>query len=190
MYVTKTCKLIISFAAAFNITVHLQYQSIKNSVLLKYGRISVGESVASSAVKTAIDVNAKLIVVLSAWGKMAGYVAKFRPRVSAIMLTPNITAARQASGLFLGMHSVQVDSFDKVEELIDELNYELIESKTMDPGDKIVVIGGRMAGSLNEQLQIMQLSATAQPNGRFVKGGMEKHGFFFNRGLLLSFGKN
>jgi len=144
--------------------------------------------VASSAVKTAIDVNAKLIVVLSAWGKMARYVAKFRPRVSAIMLTPNIKAARQASGLLLGMHSVQVDSLENVNELVEELNYELIESGEMVEGDKIVIIGGKMAGSMKEQLQIMELEK-GKAHGRFVKGGMEKSGFFFNRGLLLSFGK-
>ena len=44
---------------------------------------------ASSAVKTAIDVQAKLIVILSDSGKLASYVAKFRPGVSALMLTPN-----------------------------------------------------------------------------------------------------
>jgi pyruvate kinase len=41
----------------------IQYQSICNSIINTYGGLSVGESVASSAVKTAIDIKAKLIVV-------------------------------------------------------------------------------------------------------------------------------
>jgi pyruvate kinase len=41
--------------------------------------LTVGESIASSAVKTSIDIGAKLIIVMSETGKMARYVAKFRP---------------------------------------------------------------------------------------------------------------
>jgi len=54
------------------------YQSIRNSILHTYGSMSAGESIASSAVKTSIDVGAKLIVIMSDTGKMANYVAKFR----------------------------------------------------------------------------------------------------------------
>ena len=75
---------------------------------------------ASSAVKTAIDIQAKLILIMSEHGKMASYVSKFRPGVGALMLTPNLTVARQASGLMLGMHTIQVDSLEKWEELIEE----------------------------------------------------------------------
>ena len=56
----------------------VKYLSIRNSVLNAFGRLSVGESIASSAVKTSIDINVKLIIVLSETGKMANYVAKFR----------------------------------------------------------------------------------------------------------------
>ncbi len=54
------------------------FQSVRNSIINTYGGLSVGESVASSAVKTSIDMGAKLIVILSDTGKMANYVAKFR----------------------------------------------------------------------------------------------------------------
>jgi len=47
------------------------YMSVKNSILSMYGGLSVGESIASSAVKTSIDIEAKLIVVFSDTGKMA-----------------------------------------------------------------------------------------------------------------------
>ena len=52
---------------------NLMFQSVRNSILRTYGSLSVGESVASSAVKTAIDIHAKVIVVLSSSGKMANY---------------------------------------------------------------------------------------------------------------------
>merc|ERR1739841_300937 len=49
------------------------YQAIRNSVVIEKGPLSTGESVASSAVSTVIDIDAKLIVILSDTGKMAGY---------------------------------------------------------------------------------------------------------------------
>ena len=69
----------------------------------------------SSAVKSALDVNAKVIVVLSESGRMANYISKFRPGVSVLMMTPNEQAARQASGILAGLHSVAVDKLDKAE---------------------------------------------------------------------------
>lgn len=158
------------------------FQSVRNSIVNTYGGLSVGESVASSAVKTSIDMGAKLIVILSESGKMANYVAKFRPGVSAMMLSPNLVACRQASGLLLGMHTIQVDSLDRGEELIDETMHELLSCKMMEKGEPIIIISGR-AGSLKERLLISYVKE-GKSHGRFIKGG----GYFFNRGLLLSFG--
>ena len=160
----------------------VQFQSIRNSVVHEYGEMSVGESVASSAVKTCIDIGAKLIVIMSEGGKMAQYVAKFRPGVAAMMVTPNLIAARQASGLLLGMHTIQVDSLEKSEEIIEEVFYELVQANMMNLGDKVIFIAGR-ASSFKERLMILEVTA-GQSYGRFVKGG----GLFFNRGLLLRFG--
>ena len=98
------------------------------------------------------------------------------------MLSPNLVACRQASGLLLGMHTIQVDSLERGEELIEETMYELSSSSMMQEGDPFVVISGR-AGSLKERLLISYMSEGKSYN-RFVKGG----GYFFNRGLLLSFG--
>jgi pyruvate kinase len=162
----------------------VQYQSIRNSIINTYGGLSVGESVASSAVKTAIDIQAKLIVVLSDSGKMANYVARFRPVVSAMMVTPNLTAARQASGILLGMHTLQVDSLEKTEELIEDINFELVQSGMLQEGDSIIVVAGRMAG-MKEQLRVVKLGP-GKAYGHFVQGG----GVFFNRDMLLSFSKN
>ena len=162
---------------------NILFQSIRNSVVSEFGTMSVGESVASSAVKTAIDIGAKLIVIMSDGGKMAQYVSKFRPGVSALMITPNLTAARQASGLFLGMHTIQVDSLEKSDEIVDEVFYELLMSKMVNVGDKVIFIAGR-ASSFGERIMILNVDERCKPHGRFVKGG----GVFFNRGLMLRFG--
>lgn len=174
-----------SFFCAFVV----QYQSIRNSVKQKYGRLSVGESMASSAVKTAIDVAAKVIVCFSQTGRMAAYIAKFRPCVPTLMVTPDLVSARQASALLLGTHTVQVDSLEETEELIEEVGYELIQSGKMKAGDKIVVVAGRKAG-MREQLRIVELKDDSEPHGHFIKGAVEGEGLFFSSQFLLSFGKS
>jgi len=158
------------------------YQASRNSIVAAQGGLSAGESVASSAVAAALDVKAKLIVILSDTGKMAGYVSKFRPDVSSLVLTPDATIANQTSGLMLGVHSILVDSLDNAEELMEETMFELSRSDMMDKGDKIIFIAGR-AASFKERLIIATLNE-GKSNGRFVKDG----GMFFNRGLILSYG--
>merc|ERR1712194_352457 len=54
------------------------YSAIRNSSLQKFGSLSTSESIASSAVKTAIDIGAKAIVVCSESGATAQQIAKFR----------------------------------------------------------------------------------------------------------------
>jgi len=158
------------------------YQAIRNSIVGERGRLTAGESVASSAVSAVIDIEAKLIVILSDTGKMAGYVSKFRPNVSSLVLTPDVTIARQTSGLMLGMHSVLVDSLENAEELVEETMFELSQSGMMNKGDKIIFMAGR-AASMKERLIITTLD-DGKSNDRFVKDG----GMFFNRGLILSYG--
>ena len=71
------------------------YQAVRNSVLATYGNMTVTESITSSAVKTALDVKAKAIVVLSQSGGTARLVSKFRPPMPIFVLTPYDTTARQ-----------------------------------------------------------------------------------------------
>lgn len=134
--------------------------------------------------KTAIEVKAKLICVLSDSGKMASYVSKFRPNVSVLCVTPDLVAARQASGLLLGMHTIWVDSIAESDEIIEEVSYELTESGMVKMGDKMIVLAGRMAG-MKEQMKVVELSK-GFPHGHIKEGG----GFYFNRKLLLNYSTN
>ena len=174
-----------------------QYQSIRNSVVAKFGRLSVGESMASGAVKTAIDIGAKVIVVFSQTGRMASYIAKFRPCVSCLMVTPDLVSARQASGLLLGTHTVQVDSLEETEQLIEETCHELVEAGDLEVGDTIVVVAGRKAG-MREQLRIVEVMG-GRSYGHFVKDAIEHVGdndgegggsFHYNREMILKFGQS
>ncbi len=58
---------------------NILYQAVRNSSLKAFGRMGRSESIASSAVKTSIDLKAKALVVCSESGATAQQVAKFRP---------------------------------------------------------------------------------------------------------------
>ena len=72
-----------------------QYDTLRHAVLAKVGHLDPVESVTSSAVKTAYDVDAKLIIVLSESGNSARLVAKYHPSQPILVLTPFTEVARQ-----------------------------------------------------------------------------------------------
>lgn len=61
--------------------------------------IRVVESVASSAVEAAIDINAKAIIVFTETGYSARKVAKYRPQAPILVVTSSETVAHQMEGL-------------------------------------------------------------------------------------------
>ena len=160
---------------------NLLYQSIQNSIVNRVGKLSHGESMASSAVGTALDIGAKLIVVLSDSGRMANYVSKFRPAVSVLMMTPNETVARQGSGLLAGMHTMVVNSLTHAEELVEEICYEFVSHGLLEENTKIVVCGGRMAG-MKEQIRVVPVTK-GKKYGHILSGDT----FYYDPKMMFSF---
>lgn len=78
------------------------YQAMRNSVLDYNGPMTTQEAIASSAVKTAIDINAKMIVVLTESGTTARLISKYRPQQPILVLTALGGTARQAEGFYKG----------------------------------------------------------------------------------------
>ena len=122
------------------------FQTVRNSSIAELGNLSTGESLASSAVKTAIDINAKLIVVLSETGTTARYVSKFRPAGHVVCLTPDESVARQSGGILTGCHAFLVDSLEDSHALAVEVSIEAIKAGVAKEGDLMVVIAGKTFG--------------------------------------------
>ena len=108
--------------------------------------MSVSEAVASSAVKTAIDMGAKAILVCSETGNTARLVAKYRPPQHVLMLTGSEAVARFASGLMRGVKPVVFPTMIgtdvnmlKAEEIMKELGW-------VKSGDLIVAVHGQIEG--------------------------------------------
>lgn len=121
------------------------YQAVRNSTLNRYGKLNTSESIASSAVKTAIDTDAKAIIVCSESGATATQVAKFRPGMPIIVLTSSDRTARQAYGVLKGCKSKLMSSLADTDFLVSETIAELRKDGTASSGDPIVIVHGHSA---------------------------------------------
>ena len=131
------------------------FLAIRSSVLGRFGSLSATESLASSAVKTAIDVNARMIVVLSESGRMARFVAKFRPGRPIVCLTQSEVVARQCGGIFKGVHAYKVDSLEDDCSLAQQTAKEASRVGVVKTGDLFVVVSGNLYGKpANNQVRV------------------------------------
>jgi len=109
------------------------------------------ESIASSAVKTAFEINASIIIVLTQTGAMTRFVAKYRPACSIMCITDNPNVARQC--LFLrSTFPLLVGSMTGTESLIGravEVARDILRICEM--GDKIVVAASVQGNGSQEE---------------------------------------
>jgi len=127
------------------------YQAVRNSSIKKFSHLSTSESIASSAVKTAIDVNAKAIIVCSETGNTARQVAKFRPGMKVIVLTTERSTACQSYGVLKGTSSKILKSIEDTDTIIAQTIADMVKSGEASSGDPVVVVHGSIAkkGSTN-----------------------------------------
>jgi pyruvate kinase len=123
---------------------NLLYQAVRSSTLQVIGHLSTSESIASSAVKTSIDVNAVAIIVMSESGMTATQVAKFRPGRPIIVVTNNPTVARQCCGLLRAATAKLIDNFapENMDRVVPDVLDELQTSGRAQRGDAVVVVTG------------------------------------------------
>eukprot|EP01083_Nonionella_stella_P087704 244044_1 len=123
------------------------YQAVRNSTLRKYGHLSTSESIASSAVKTAIDVNAKAVIVMSESGNTARQVAKFRPGMPIKVITTSEQVANQCYGTLKGCSAHTVENMDLEDSMVNVVIEELKAAGKASAGDPIVIVHGTVAKS-------------------------------------------
>merc|ERR1711957_350927 len=123
------------------------YQAVRNSTLRKYGHLSTSESIASSAVKTAIDVNAKAIIVMSESGNTARQVAKFRPGMPIKVITTSKRVACQCFGTLKGSTGHLVATMDDEDTMVKLIIDEMKAAGKTSAGDPYVIVHGTVAKS-------------------------------------------
>ncbi len=120
------------------------YLAVRGSTMEEVGAMNTPEAIASSAVKTAMDMNAKMLIVLTESGNTARLVAKYRPEQPILVLTPNRHVARQSCGLLRGCTAHVVGSMIGTDGILlraAEMGKEYGYVKT---GDAIVAIHGML----------------------------------------------
>ncbi|KAE9149057.1 Pyruvate kinase [Phytophthora fragariae] len=118
------------------------YQSLRNAVLEVNGPMQTAEAVASSAVKTAIDINAKMLVVLTETGNTARRVAKYRPQMPVLVLTALEQTARQTEGFVKGVVARCVGSMIGTDSILYRATETGKELGWLKSGDAVVAVHG------------------------------------------------
>jgi len=121
---------------------NLLYQAVRNTTLQQYGSLSTSESIASSAVKTSIDVDAKAIVVLSESGTTARQIAKFRPGRPIHVLTMDDQVARQVSGVLRGCSAQVIGSAAEMDSATQAYIDKLKRDGKAQAGDAMIIVTG------------------------------------------------
>lgn len=116
--------------------------SVRNSVLENFGFMDATESVASSAVKTAFDVDAKMIVVLTETGSTAQMIAKYRPSMPMLVLTAMEEVARQTQGVIKSAQCKVIGSMIGTETILFRAIDMGIEKGWVKKGDAVVCVHG------------------------------------------------
>merc|ERR1712194_647961 len=123
------------------------YQAVRNSTLRMYGHLSTSESIASSAVKTAIDVKAKAIIVMSESGNTARQVSKFRPGMPIKVITTSKRVACQSFGLLKGCTAHAVENMDQEDAMVKNIMDEMKATGKASAGDPVVIVPRTVAKS-------------------------------------------
>ncbi|KAJ0396171.1 hypothetical protein P43SY_006214 [Pythium insidiosum] len=128
------------------------YQALRNSVLETSGAMSTQEAIASSAVKTAIDICAKMIVVLTETGTTARLISKYRPSQPILVLTALGETARQSEGFLKGTTARVMGSMIGTDSILYRATDLGKQFGWIKKGDAVVAIHGMQearAGSTN-----------------------------------------
>jgi pyruvate kinase len=151
----QTCleaELITNYAALF--------AAIRESTLAEVGQMSIAEAVASSAVKTAIDMGAVCIVVCSETGNSARAVAKYRPACPILVLTATDSCARQVTGLTRGAEVSVMGSMIGTDSILMRACDMIKERGWGKSGDCIVAVHGTLEGrpGTTNMLKVLNLA--------------------------------
>jgi len=119
-------------------------------------------AVAAASADLAQAIHASAIVAFTSSGTTAARIARKRPEVPILAVTPDERVSRQLC-LLWGAHSVRSDDVGSYEEVIERAEAHAISEEFAKAKDLIVVVSGvpfRIAGTTNN-LRVLQMSASA-----------------------------
>ncbi len=137
----------------------------KRSDLLTQGDepMELSEAIGQTASRISDLVGAKAILAFTKTGSTAALVAKYRPSVPILAVTPSPVVARQLA-LYSGVQSLQVDIQGNTETQIECVAATVLTAEALQPGDVVVItMGSPIAGSgTTNLLKVHQLGDLMQ----------------------------
>ncbi len=106
----------------------------------------VTDVVSQSAVRAAHNVGAKLIVALTRSGKSARMISRYKPAERVLALSDDKTNMAKLM-LTYGCYPMIAPTFKTVAEIMDIVRKATLDTKLVDTGDKVVIVGGMPFGS-------------------------------------------
>jgi pyruvate kinase len=148
------------------------------------------DAIARSARYLARDVDASAIVTVTESGYTANKVAKYRPAMPVVAVTPNETVRRRLA-LLWGVTPRMLGFVDGATELIERAATNAIETGVVNSGDSVVVLAGMMTdleGANTTNTLKVHLAAEILTSGRGISGGRASGPVFVTRDGDLSDG--
>ncbi len=109
----------------------------------------VTDVVSQSAVLATHELDARFIIAITASGRTARMVARYRPAECIIALTPSQVTANQLM-LSYGCYAIKVPKIMSVEEIMPHVRKATVKYKLAAKNDKVVVIAGMPLGKIKE----------------------------------------
>ncbi|MEP9402745.1 pyruvate kinase [Sphingomonas silueang] len=132
---------------------------------------TTADALAEAAKNIAATVDAKAILCFTKSGSTARRIARERPAVPIMVLTPQIETARR-SGLMWGVHAVHTRDVESFEEMVAKAKRMVLRHKLAAAGDRVVVCAGvpfGTPGSTNV-LHVVQLTGDELKNYTAYEG--------------------
>ena len=107
--------------------------------------VPIAEAIASAAVKSAFDLRAALLVVLTETGRTASYVAKYRPPCRVLTITANEQVARQTL-VWKGLFPLLVGSMIGTDSLVHRSILAAKKLEMCRQGDRVIITSGVVEG--------------------------------------------
>jgi pyruvate kinase len=122
-----------------------QYNYIRHKMLENGLLVTPAESIASSAVKTARDLGARLIIVLTETGATARLIAKYRPKTRIMAITSHADTVRQVNGYLKNTQAQLVKTMEDTDAVILEALRDAEARGFISQGDTVVLVYGSKA---------------------------------------------
>jgi pyruvate kinase len=101
----------------------------------------VTDAISDATVRIADEVDAKMIVTSTWSGYTARQIARERPALSIVALTPDARVLRQLA-LVWGVSPLLVPQYEGTDAMLDVVSHALLEAGFAEPGDRVVISAG------------------------------------------------